>query len=232
MITENDYLRNFEEKDCYTISFSQLMEHEPRWANVLDDFRNACNKPNHIIDFNEMKDKLIESRMYPIIEKVEAEDRIKSIQPPNENGWMCLTKYGHVGRGNDPIFNKITSICNHLSKISGTMYSVQPRGFFYYPPGAFHNWHTNQYHEHGWRLYMIGVPHGGDSSFFYVDRKTKELREVKDRDATINLFRVGSKNDKLYHSASSLTAERWSMGFKVDDMFIYKLLNRFFPNKG
>lgn len=49
-----------------------------------------------------------------------------------------------------------------LSAILGNRLYHQVRGNFYYPPGGYREWHTNQYDAHGWRLYLVHTRRRGE----------------------------------------------------------------------
>lgn len=85
-------------------------------------------------------------------------------------------------------------------------------GQFWYPPGSFMGWHTNQ-RAPGWRLYLTVASHPGKSFFRYRDPENGTIETSWDRGFDVRLFRVGDAQP-LWHSVYSET-DRFSFGFLI-----------------
>ena len=97
-------------------------------------------------------------------------------------------------------------------------YMGQPawqQGHFFYPPGAFRGWHTNQYSPSGWRMYIVVASEANRSFFRLKHPDTGEIITVWDHGQTVNFFHV-VRGKPLYHCVASET-DRWSAGFLVPD---------------
>ena len=85
-------------------------------------------------------------------------------------------------------------------------------GQFWYPPGSFMGWHTNQ-RAPGWRLYVTVASSPGKSFFRYRNPESGAIETSWDRGFDVRLFRVGDKQP-LWHSVYSET-DRFSFGFLI-----------------
>jgi len=225
MDTNDDGITLLENNDVITIKMVDLVKKDIRWNSVIKLFRLICttptNKHNHSPEeIQEWKD----SQAYPTsFEKIDSDEkdstkRISLImnEIPDINGWFYGSKCMNLSflHGMDFVYH---SLKQKLEEIFSS--SVQFRGLYFYPPGSYHKWHSNKYDPHGWRIYLVGIPDGGDSSFYYIGKDDGVLYERKDQDLILNLFKVGSEETTgtLYHSVVSRTANRWSFGILVDD---------------
>jgi len=99
-------------------------------------------------------------------------------------------------------------------------------GMFYYPPGAFAEWHTNRYDKTGWRVYYVETMEEGKSWFNYKERTSNKTHTVKDKSKYLNIFNVGQRNDiPLWHCVYSNT-HRFSIGIKVPEWMVRILIHR------
>lgn len=87
------------------------------------------------------------------------------------------------------------------------------RGATYMPPGGFMEFHSNQDHFGGWRLYMHYLPQGGKSAFVYQHPYDGSRREIEDNNEEGNLFRIRKPPKRLlWHGIYSEDAHRFSWG--------------------
>lgn len=195
---------------------AQLIEMDPMWNNVKDLFINLCTKPDDVIVFSEKERKVFEeSHKYPEsfdeIDRYEYEHRMKSSIKENDNTWTrCFGKYTIWST---TVYREMRFVLlkYYIRHIIGG--NIHIRGIFYYPPGGFREWHSNKYDPPGYRLYLVHSL--GDSKFQYID-KNKEMISIPDGDIVLNIFKVGTGDDTLYHNVVSNT-DRWSIGFLCDD---------------
>lgn len=91
---------------------------------------------------------------------------------------------------------------------------VEARGNFYYPKGAFREWHTNAKNISGFRMYFI-AKNEGNSWFNYINPETNKVVNLPDKNEYANIFYVHNYQnwDKvIWHSIYSET-DRFSLGF-------------------
>ena len=87
--------------------------------------------------------------------------------------------------------------------------------FFYYPQGAYREWHTNEGSLYpGWRVYFVKASEAGKSFFNYVDGD--RVVSVPDDRYGIRIFRFGG-GLKFYHSVCAKETDRWSFGVGPTD---------------
>jgi hypothetical protein len=104
----------------------------------------------------------------------------------------------------------------YLNSILNTPLDNHQRGNFYYPPQGYREWHTNQFDVHGWRLYVVHTVPDGCAQFNYVDPQTGEVKTCIDSSGCLRLFKVGSGDQKLWHSIVS-EGDRWSLGYVINE---------------
>lgn len=109
------------------------------------------------------------------------------------------------------LFNDLIRV---VSDYFGTL--CDPRGNYYYPPGGFRTWHTNQFDAPGWRMYLVDVEQDEQSYFRYLHPKTGELVTVWDKKGRVNFFRIDPEVH-FWHCIGSLSTNRWSKGFVVPE---------------
>jgi hypothetical protein len=92
---------------------------------------------------------------------------------------------------------------------------TDPRGNFYYPKGAFREWHTNVIHKPGYRMYFISCKEDGKSWFNYLDKDTDKVVNLPDKNEYANIFYVNDTlEEATWHSIYSET-DRFSLGFNI-----------------
>ena len=132
---------------------------------------------------------------------------------PYNNVWRVLNgKYIHTV--NDKSFPDYYWDRTQMREILDL--GMEARGNFYYPKGAFREWHTNAYHVNGYRMYFIAKGQG-DSYFNYINPDNNQVVNLKDVNEYANIFYVyGTDNwDKMiWHSIYSNT-DRFSLGFNI-----------------
>lgn len=118
-----------------------------------------------------------------------------------------------------PLYAKVKEVFGEDSRMSG---------LFYYPPGGFKEWHTDfedpqQDPQRRWRIYLIKSEEDRKSWFQYLDPASGKIKRVHDQDGYLNLFSL-TETKPLYHAVYSNT-HRWSLGIKMGDEAIRKLLD-------
>lgn len=109
----------------------------------------------------------------------------------------------------------LTRLLTALKRTFGDNHIAGGRGMYLYPPGGFHEWHTNQAHTEGWRMYLVKVDEPGASWTAFKDPRTGRVHRRPDRSGKINMFRV-SPSKLLWHTIYS-TTNRWSYGTVLSD---------------
>ncbi len=94
----------------------------------------------------------------------------------------------------------------------GRKLSIVKSGHFWYPPGGFMGWHTNE-RSPGWRLYINYADEPGKSFFRYRDPATGAIVTKSDRRWNVRLFKISSV-DPLWHAVYSQT-NRFSLGYYI-----------------
>lgn len=91
---------------------------------------------------------------------------------------------------------------------------VQHTGAFWYPPGGYMGWHTNE-NNMGHRLYAVYVPESNMSYFKYRDPKDGSIITDWDQKGwNIRVFKILRGKDRLWHCVYSGT-DRISLGFNL-----------------
>lgn len=99
-------------------------------------------------------------------------------------------------------------------------------GYFYYPPGGFREWHTNENDVVGWRLYYVKREEPNRSWFLWKDPVTGKTHRENDCNDCYNMFKVKSRQDGvLWHSVYSDT-HRFSIGINIPESFASKITQR------
>ena len=113
-----------------------------------------------------------------------------------------------------------------------TLLSNHYKGSFWYPPGGFREWHTNQNNVTGWRFYLISlkdhpeIPNNTNypNSFLSLMRGDEIIR-CPDSNYILRLFHLrDDKNDLNFHSVSSINQDRYSIGYQPSDKFVDYLI--------
>ena len=103
------------------------------------------------------------------------------------------------------------------SKLRQTFPSWRPlhatsSGHFWYPPGGYMAWHTNNRFP-GWRIYLPHTDEPGKSFFRYLDPATDEVITSCDHCWDVRMFRVDPQVP-LWHCVYSET-NRFSFGYVI-----------------
>jgi len=107
---------------------------------------------------------------------------------------------------------KIQALMTRLGLPNKLDHLTDSRGGTYMPPGGFMEYHSNQNHQGGWRLYMHYLPEGGESWFAYQHPFDGSYRRIADTNEGANMFRVRKPpKNLLWHSIYSDTP-RFSWG--------------------
>jgi hypothetical protein len=184
----------------------------------IDGFHKAkIESPSPLIDtLRELKSK-ISSALSPARRR----------RHPHSNGWTVSGgKYSRQPLL-DPSQALVTNVlCDILSLVA-----LRQRGNFYYPKGAYREWHTNRFDVHGWRMYAVHTVPSGCAVFRYLDKSSGEVKDCVDIDGCVRLFRVTGSlmqgERPLWHSISS-DGDRWSMGYLLPDVVAQRLLMQYY----
>ena len=121
---------------------------------------------------------------------------------------------------------------------------IDLRGFFYYPPSGFREWHTNRFDCIGWRVYLTSVcvvdggGGGGSESgchaeneagafMNFVDPRSGDLVRSDDlsNSTGIRIFKL-SHAPLLWHCVfTGARTHRWSCGIQISDYGAWRLLS-------
>jgi hypothetical protein len=110
---------------------------------------------------------------------------------------------------------------------------VSYSGHFWYPPGGYMSWHTNN-KKPGIRVYITYAETPGESFFRYRDPATDEIVTCRDDRWNVTTFRV-SPERTFWHAVYSNT-HRFSVGylvrpFKLKD-WVYRKVRPYLPQRG
>ena len=95
---------------------------------------------------------------------------------------------------------------------AGLRLVLSPAGHWWYPPGTYFGWHTNQGYP-GWRLYLTHAEEPGRSYFRYRDPQQGTIETSVDTSWDMRLFEIGEQRH-LWHAIYSET-HRFSVGWYV-----------------
>jgi hypothetical protein len=129
-----------------------------------------------------------------------------------------------------PCWKVLTRLLHELKRAFTEPHVAGGRGTFLYPPGAFHEWHTNQAHVEGWRMYLVQVDEPERSWFAFKDPRTGKVHRRPDRTGKINMFRV-TKGKPFWHTIYSAT-NRYSYGTVLSDYAAGRILKQLQQNAG
>ena len=90
--------------------------------------------------------------------------------------------------------------------------SISSSGHFWYPPGGFMGWHTNN-DAPGWRFYISFADEPGKSYFRYRDPVTGTAHTLLDEQWDFRLFSIAPQRD-FWHAIYS-DSNRFSIGFRI-----------------
>ena len=90
--------------------------------------------------------------------------------------------------------------------------SVQCSGHFWYPPGGYMGWHTNQ-RKPGWRLYVNYAEQPDESFFRYRDPDTAAIHTAIDNEWNFRLFKI-CREKPFWHAVYS-NVDRYSLGYII-----------------
>jgi len=94
----------------------------------------------------------------------------------------------------------------------GNKLSITSSGHFWYPPGGYMGWHTNNGLP-GWRIYLTHATEPGQSFFRYRDPASGQIITSTDHQWDVRLFKI-DPNVVLWHAVYSQT-DRFSLGYLV-----------------
>lgn len=89
---------------------------------------------------------------------------------------------------------------------------VVASGHFWYPPGAYQGWHTNE-RVPGWRAYVTRADAPGRSYFRYQDPASGAVVTSWDSGWDLRVFEAGAERH-FWHAVASWT-DRFSFGYRI-----------------
>lgn len=192
-------------------NISKYFEYSEQFSET-EDYRNCLNKSPDSKYYDERK----------IIKKVK-----HTIDNYNwkDSYWVNFENLNNFDKFIEP--TKLPEFIKNLNWFLDTFSDpFYNSGKFYYPPKGVREWHTNAYQGGpGWRMYVIIRDSEGDSGMNIIDPNTKEFLNIKDLGtASINFFKITDNNNPTWHCVYSKNVNRYSMGLKLTDDEINKLI--------
>jgi hypothetical protein len=220
------------QNNVFQFTLHELIDIDHRWVDINTEFGMLCTKPFVRPEQTQQEKRFYkEAQHYPLsFKQIDDYERIVTLNTKKDylfsNNWAWRNgkwlKYI-----NNQAYQSLTQKMNHVIG-EGT----RIRGIFYYPPASFREWHSNKYDTHGWRIYLVRT--NGLSFFNYLDRTNGKMHTKQDGDehdgkerVVLNVFKVGSYEETLYHSVVSTSGDRWSIGFFCEIDKIERFLNRY-----
>jgi len=204
----------------YSIPVDYLCSVYPKWNDIQNIIPSLCTYPSSIPSVLGLVREVERCLQVPA-SLHEVDDREQYYNNPsiiNEEWTWIGTKFEkRLVMNPTCIFYRLNEL---LNKVLGT--ELTPRGIFYYPRGSCHVWHSNQFHPHGWRMYI--VVSRGESYFSYLEPISFNYHRVKESPFSIHLFKVGTAEETLYHSVVSFT-DRWSFGWWIEEDAVKRLIH-------
>jgi hypothetical protein len=105
----------------------------------------------------------------------------------------------------------VRSMLVQLIRCRGVL-QVRRSGHFWYPPGSYMAWHTNN-KAPGWRAYLTWSEEAHKSFFRYRDPRDGRVITTYDTEWDLRIFRVDPQRP-LWHAVSSET-HRYSFGYAI-----------------
>lgn len=99
------------------------------------------------------------------------------------------------------------------------------RGFYWYPPYGFTEWHTDSRQVEGWRLYIVKLLTPGESGFALYDSASGKAYHLRDQEGLVNMFKV-EPQQPLWHAVFSSNTQRFTVGIAVSDTYAELILKR------
>jgi len=144
---------------------------------------------------------------------------IKRLAGKNVEEWIQTS--GHFSF-NRKLYSNKNSIYSKFKASHGILIT----GYFYYPPGGFREWHTNENDIIGWRLYYIKREEPNRSWFLWRNPITGKFNRENDCNDCYNMFKIRSKEEgALWHSVYSDT-HRFSIGMNIPEWLVSRITRR------
>lgn len=99
------------------------------------------------------------------------------------------------------------------------------RGFYWYPPYGFTEWHTDSRQVEGWRLYIVKVLTPGESGFALYNSASQKAYHLRDQEGLVNMFKV-EPQQPLWHAVFSRDVQRFTVGIAVSNTYAELILKR------
>ena len=181
-----------------------------------EDLNNILK--NHYQEDKNALDKVSEKSLYPLLNKKTkvssdiVEDRKLSnciaYNFDNVKDAIISEKLKHLREKVDEV---VKLRIQEILKLNG-YFDFENTGHFWYPPGGYMGWHTNNRNP-GWRFYISYVDKPGNSFFRYRDPISGEVITSYDKQWNFRLFKV-SLDKSLWHAVYSNT-HRFSIGYTI-----------------
>ena len=219
------------DKFVISVPISLITNKEPIFKELWEEFKGMCNYGTNGLHQTRLINQIIQNDRY--LSKFRS-DVMK--YPSDKNMYNTFelnsTMNGRTVKILTQPYNEVWRVTNgkfqHLvDNVSFPSYywskdklkkltdlGVEARGNFYYPKGAFREWHTNAKNISGYRMYFI-AKNEGNSWFNYINPETNQVVNLPDKNEYANIFYVHNYEnwDKvIWHSIYSET-DRFSLGF-------------------
>jgi hypothetical protein len=224
-----EYRKNNNNPKVMVIPIKEITNRFPLLGDIWNQYKGMCNYGSNSKDQTGLINEFIND--FPHLVKM----REEVMSYPNKEQYY---QYEKNDRFNNQIYSK--KLCNYndvwhiangkyqhlINNISFPKYywrekelkelndlGTDPRGNFYYPKGAFREWHTNVIHKPGYRMYFISCKEDGKSWFNYLDKD--KVVNLPDKNEYANIFYVNDTlEEATWHSIYSET-DRFSLGFNI-----------------
>ncbi len=214
------------------VAFKVPYEQHPELQEIYDRFKSSCKVPaltyeylramSDSVEYHQMRE---ECKTLPDVSKYED---METKELPNE----LKNMYKHeVSVGDDLYTSRLGSFSRTISqeletftteKINSWMSRLgltnkldrqaDSRGASYMHPQGFMEWHSNQTHHAGWRLYFHYLPEDGESWFAYKHPIDGSYRRIADTNYGANMFRIRVKPAPLLWHCIYTEIDRFAWG--------------------
>lgn len=214
----------------------------PELKEIYEAFKNSCEIPDipseYFADISQDEDyqnmrndckTLPDEKKYADLElgretaKLENLDKFLDVTnarymiPPDKKGAEYRVRGGCYTRDIPKDVEKIATenihkLMERLNLPNRLEHETDSRGSTYMPPGGFMEYHSNQKHYGGWRLYMHWLPDGGESWFAYQHPYDKSYHRIYDSNEAANMFRIRKPPKNLLWHCISSDCHRFSWG--------------------
>lgn len=202
---------------CKTPSIPAQYFQDTQADPLFQSMRQDCLKLPNIDKYETYE--LSESRVHSFV----AQNKAYRI-PPSVEGQNYMVRYGCYRREiTESVARLATENISKLMRRLGLKNRLErltdSRGSTYMPAGGFMEYHSNQNHYGGWRLYMHYLPESsekeGKSWFAYRHPFDGTYRRISDSNTSANMFRIRKPPKRLLWHAIFTDTPRFSWGIWI-----------------